>query len=110
MAYCIESFLFKNIIKPNNPQNLNFLDWIDCHRTQCLGVRCSGTQGSTTLSIVAKGCITPATLESFKTTTQALLTAHAADMTCVAGAPSSTVVSGALLIVSSFVALVVAAV
>ena len=112
MAYCIESFLFKNIIKPNKPQNLNFLDWIDCHRSQCLGVRCSGTQGSTTLSIVAKGCITPATLESFKTTTQALLTAHthAADMTCVAGAPSSTVVSGALLIVSSFVALVVAAV
>ena len=52
----------------------------------------------------------PAAVESFKTTTQAALKAKAADMTCVSGAASSTVVSGALLIVSSFVALVVAAV
>ena len=49
-------------------------------------------------------------MESFKTTKQAELKAKAADMTCVAGAPSAAVVSGALLIVSSFVALAFSAV
>ena len=85
--------------------------------TTCLAMKCTAKQGSTAVAMITTMCTTNDAMKVMIDATAPLLMqdgktteAKCAAFTATGGAPSSKFASGALLLVSSFVSLVVASV
>ena len=79
--------------------------------TSCLALKCTGKQGTTAVNALIPSCNTDAVLTaSIDSMQKGLAAIGATEVKCISGAPSSKFASGALLMVSAFVSVVVASV
>ena len=79
--------------------------------TSCMIMQCTGKQGTTALKAIGPMCSTAALQTALVDAWQKTLTvAGATEVKCASGAPSSKFASGALLMVSALVSLVVGSV